>query len=139
MALFKVKPAETIDFETLIRPASPNTYLVCPPGFSAAEADQEAPIFDRPVQTLISAWHDLAAKLPRTQEIERSDDTMQRSYVQRTALMGYPDIITVLFFDLDGDRSTLAIYSRSQYGYSDMGANRRRVQTWLRDLSKALS
>ena len=66
MALFKLKPVETIDFSTLERLPSPNSYLVCPPSFSAADADQEAPIFEPTVQTLLAAWDALTDTLPRT-------------------------------------------------------------------------
>ena len=45
-------------------------------------------------------------------------------YVQRSALMGFPDTIVVRFFDRAGGRSTLALYSRSQLGHVDMGVNR---------------
>jgi uncharacterized protein (DUF1499 family) len=51
--------------------------------------------------------------------------------------MRYPDLITVQFRPLDSTRSTLAIYSRSVYGYSDRGVNQRRVRQWLDRLSEA--
>jgi uncharacterized protein (DUF1499 family) len=40
----------------------------------------------------------------------------------------------------DGDGSTIAIYSRSRFGYSDLGVNQRRVEEWMTALrTKAAS
>ena len=138
MALFKLKPIGTIDFARLARPVSPNTYLICPPGFSASAPDQEAPIFPHSRDRLISAWIDLIRNQARVVEIDKSDDGFQRTYVQRTRLAGFPDIITVQFIALSSEACTLAVYSRSQYGRSDFGANRKRVAAWLTDLEKRL-
>ena len=45
--------------------------------------------------------------------------------------MEFPDTIQVDFLSLGENRSTLAIYSRSKYGYSDLGTNRARIERWL--------
>ena len=56
---------------------------------------------------------------------------VQYNYIQRTALVRYPDSITVRFIALGNNRSTLAIYSRSHYGKSDFGVNEARIRSWL--------
>ena len=56
---------------------------------------------------------------------------MQYDYIQRTALMRYPDSITVRFIALGNNRSTLAIYSRLHYGKSDFGVNEIQIRAWL--------
>ena len=133
-SLFKLKSIEPINFAALVRPTSPNTYLVCPEGFSAAEPDQEAPIFADNLATVIKAWETVVGEQPRMTEVEDlRTEGPQRTYVQRTALMGYPDIITVQVIDMDDDHTSLALYSRSQYGYSDMGTNKRRITTMAVD------
>ena len=140
MALFKLKPIAPIDFKTFARPSSPNIYFVCPAGFSAAEADLKAPIFNKPLAVLIDTLVNIIQSMPRVTEITaNSGNTAQLSYVQRTALMGYPDIITIEFIGLDENRSTLAMYSRSQYGYYDIGTNKRRITAWLSLLKSTLA
>jgi uncharacterized protein (DUF1499 family) len=57
-------------------------------------------------------------------------------YIQRSALFRFPDVITVELVTLAPDRSSLAIYSRSRYGRSDFGVNRRRVLRWLSRLQR---
>ncbi len=138
MPLFGLKKIDAIDFATLVRPTSPNTFLVCPASFSLAEADQEAPIFPHSRDTLISAWVDLIRNQTRTVEIVTSGDGFQRTFVQRTRFAGFPDVITVQFIALSTETCTLAVYSRSQYGRSDFGANKKRVTAWLSDLGDLL-
>ena len=47
----------------------------------------------------------------------------------------FPDLIAVQFMDEKGGTSTLAIYSRSVYGHSDLGVNKARTMGWIRDLN----
>ncbi len=139
MPLFSLKAIEPVDLTTLTRPSSPNSTFVAPPDFSRARRDAEAPLFACNWTRLAEAWDRAVTTFPRTAEHNRSSDGRQRTYVQRTALMGYPDVITIEFVALEDNQSSVAIYSRSQYGYSDFGANRRRVNAWLRSLTETLS
>lgn len=52
------------------------------------------------------------------------------TYIQRSALIGYPDAISVRALP-EGDGSRLAIWSRSRFGHSDLGVNAARVTRWL--------
>ena len=54
----------------------------------------------------------------------------QDRYVQRSATMSFPDTINVRFIALSDSTSTLAIYSRSQLGHSDIGVNLARIRLW---------
>ncbi len=54
---------------------------------------------------------------------------------ERSAFFGFPDLIDVETIETGEAKSTLAIYSRSKYGYYDFGVNKRRVETWLRELA----
>ncbi len=76
----------------------------------------------------------MIAQQPRIKNISESEDGLQIDYVQRTAFMRFPDCITVRFIYIDAKRTTLTIYSRSVYGYSDFGVNKARVQSWLAKL-----
>ena len=48
--------------------------------------------------------------------------------------MKFPDTVRIEFIPVDAERSTLAIYSQSQIGHSDMGVNLERVKRWLKYL-----
>jgi uncharacterized protein (DUF1499 family) len=139
MNLLSLKPIPAMDFADLSRPASPNTYLLCPAGFSASPPDQEAPIYTCHCALLITNWEAMISDQPRTVEHDRSDDGLSRTYVQRSLLVGYPDIISVQFIAKGETECSLAVYSRSQYGHSDFGVNRRRVLDWLANLEKIMA
>jgi uncharacterized protein (DUF1499 family) len=127
-----------IAFETLQRPASSNQYLVCPPELCTAKSDATSPAYDVPRVVLQKAWLELMAAQPRVVQIGISPDVSQYDFMQRSQWIRFPDIITVKFIDLATKQSTLAIYSRSHYGYSDLGVNRKRIESWLKDLDQYL-
>ena len=139
MNLLSLKPIPPMDFADLSRPASPNTFLLCPAGFSASPPDQEAPVYKCSGDLLMSRWEAMINHQPRTIEHDRSEDALSRTYVQRSLLVGYPDVISVQFIVNSEVSCSLAVYSRSQYGHSDFGVNRRRVLGWLADLEKTLA
>ena len=83
------------------------------------------------VEELRLRWQHHLAEMPGVRQIEAHGDGWQFTYVERSRLMGYPDLITVRYFSLEANTSTLALYSRSLYGYSDLGVNQKRIEQWL--------
>ena len=127
-----------LDFATLKLRWRPNQYLVCPPDRCAARPHREAPAFDADADRLEAAVLAVAHRQPRVEQLE--GDGVERAYefVQRTRKFGFPDLISVRIWPLPEGRSTLGIYSRSKYGWSDLGVNRRRVEAWLSGIGKEL-
>lgn len=101
-----------IDFKTLTPPSSPNTYLVCPQNACASLPDRLSPIFKVHWRELAKHWEIVVNNKSRVTRLDDTDD-YQYNYVQRTFLFRFPDYITVRFYDLSEDKSTLAIYSLS--------------------------
>jgi len=121
-----------IDFATLTLPPSPNTYLVAPPGLCrAAEPHEAAPRYTQSAPVVRDAFLRVVAKQPRVTAGDKDEAGLQYEFVQRSAVFRFPDTVTVRFIPLAEGGATLAIYSRSKVGYSDMGVNRKRVQGWL--------
>ena len=120
-----------IDFRTLTRGTRPNQHLVCPPGFCAATPDAVSPVYEMPATALRDRWMAIIAQQPRVEQVAVSADGLQYDFLQRSRLLRFPDTITVRFIPLDETRSTLAAYSRSNYGHSDFGVNRKRLEAWL--------
>lgn len=128
-----------VDFATLKPPTSPNHFLTCPQGFCPrARADMVSPVFKASAAQLQLAARRAWAIEPRLSRVGGSLTTFYDRYVARTAVMRFPDTISVRFIDLGGGMATLAIYSRSQIGYSDLGVNKARVMRWLSLLKSAL-
>jgi len=126
-----------LDFALLVLTEKPNQYLVCPQDFCPkAAAHREAPVYDVPAAKLREAWVKVVGAQPRTKLLEENAERLAYEYVQRSAIFRYPDFVSVKFLPLGENQSTLAIYSRSKYGYSDLGVNKKRIDSWL-DLLEA--
>jgi uncharacterized protein (DUF1499 family) len=119
------------DFATLVRPSSPNTYLVCPKERCAAAADEVGPIYVVPAAQLFERARTLLSAEPRTKVVQEQPETFRLVLVQRSAFFRFPDTITLQVFPLPDGDSTLAIYSQSNYGYGDFGVNKERVRAWI--------
>lgn len=127
-----------IDFATLVRPKSPNTYLVAPEGLcQSAAPDRVAAVFSCTPERLRDAFLNLMREQPRVVFGAANADPLAYDFVDSTPFMGFKDDISVRFLPVQGG-STLAIYSRSRVGYSDMGANRKRIEAWLADLGRLI-
>ncbi len=138
IGFFPQGPSETIEFSTLKLKDSPNQYLVCPEDLCNGQQHRVSPVFPVPAEELAGYWYDIVAQKPRTEQVSVDNgDLNQVDYVQRSELMQYPDWITIRFIDLEGGSSTLAIYSRSVYGQSDLGINQERIDAWLGELEAA--
>jgi uncharacterized protein (DUF1499 family) len=128
-----------IEFTSLERKASPNQYLIAPDGATPrAKPDAESPVFAVSPERLRDAFLAVAAEAPRTKLLNQSADGLRLSLVQRSAFLRFPDYIDVSILPVggNGDGSTIAIYSRSRFGYSDLGANQRRVEEWMTALRR---
>jgi len=122
-------------FETLQRRTSPNDALACPPGFCKALIDIASPVCGLPARDLRAAFAKVIATEPRVAKVDSNDATLTDRYIFRSPTMGYPDTVVVRFIDQPDGRSTLAMYSRSQLGQSDLGANKARITRLLGKLA----
>ena len=52
------------------------------------------------------------------------------TYVVRSRIMGFPDAVSIRLHP-EGETTRIDIFSRSRFGYSDMGVNASRVARWL--------
>lgn len=125
-----------VTFERLERRTTPNDALACPPGICAAKSDFESPLYAAAVPALRAAFAKVIASEPRVVLIHADESEPSERYIQRSRLMHFPDTIVVRYFERDGGRSTLALYSRSQLGKGDLGVNRARIERWLQKLGQ---
>ena len=125
-----------VSFEQLERRASPNDALACPAGVCTASADIKASLYPVTVRELRIAFAKVIASEPRVTTVDANETAFAYRYIQRTGRLGFPDTIVVQFFDRPDGQSTLAIYSRSQLGESDFGANKARIERLLSKLAQ---
>lgn len=121
-----------VDFATLERRRSPNDALVCRgEECPKAKADRAAKVYPVPGERLRAIVREVALAQPGVEPVFSERWADHDRYVARTRIMRYPDTIDVAVFGLTDATSTLALYSRSQIGRSDLGANRARLDAWL--------
>jgi len=123
-------PPSVMDVARIVRPSSPNTALAAPADFSPSP-DIVTPAFHLPAGTLFALVQQVAAGQPRTYEAAKFPDRLQVHYVARSAVFNFPDLIMVQVRQEGPDNSDLIVYSRSLYGQSDFGVNRKRIEAWL--------
>ena len=125
-----------VSFEQLERRASPNDALACPAGVCTASADINAALYPVTARELRIAFAEVIASEPRVTTVDVDETALTDRYIQRTGWLGFPDTIVVQFLERPDGQSTLAIYSRSQLGESDLGANKARIERWLAKLAQ---
>lgn len=130
-------PAEWhVDPLTAPTPSTPNSYRVAPTGTSI-DRDADAPTFTASVDELAVAFDAVALGDDRVEVLAGAAEDGFVTYVQRSAFFAFPDYISVRFIATDGG-STLAVFSRSRFGRSDLGVNEQRVTRWLDQLAETI-
>jgi uncharacterized protein (DUF1499 family) len=128
---------QPMDVVHIVRPASPNTALAAPPGWRP-EPDIVTPPYPIPAERLFALVREVAEGQNRTFLAAAYPGQLQVHYVVRSALLNFPDLVTVQVMQERPGSSDLIIYSRSVYGRSDLGVNRARVAAWLAALQSKL-
>lgn len=121
-----------VNFETLVRRSRPNDALAAPDGLCRnARPDFATPVYAVPAERLRAIVAEVAHADAETQIVFSAQWEEQDRYVARSPVMRFPDTINVRVIPIAADASTLALYSRSQIGLSDLGVNRKRLERWL--------
>ena len=120
--------SEFIHFKSLQRPAKPNTCLAAPENFClASEADFAPPEFELSAADLFTKTNEVISDERSFGQLTADAEALRLKFVATTGLMRFKDDVDIEVIPLGDAKSTLAIYSRSRVGYSDLGANRKRV------------
>ena len=121
--------SDFISFKSLKRPPKPNTCLAAPENHClAAEPDFAPPVMAMTGRGLYSRLSEIIASEKRWGSIEADPEALRLKFVATTGLMRFKDDVDIEVIPVDEDKATFAIYSRSRVGYSDLGANRKRVR-----------
>lgn len=134
-----------VEPSAIVRPSSPNSTFAAPAGFKPAPDIVTGP-YHIPPDALFATVQAVASRQPRTYPSATFPDRRQAHYVARSAVFNFPDLIMVQVIPgvipagpaPDGSNSELILYSRSVYGHSDLGVNRKRAETWLAALQADL-
>lgn len=128
-------PPPPVDLMRMERPGTPNTALAAPVGFTPAP-DIVTRAYPVPPGDLLSAVARVAQRQPRLYVLAKTDARID--WVARSAVFNFPDEISAQT-SAGADGATLVLYSRSIYGHSDLGVNRKRIKAWLAALDAELT
>ena len=137
----KVEPSHNasmtdfISFKSLKRPPKPNTCLVAPENHClAAEPDFEPPQLEMTSRGLFSKLSENIAAERRFGNVQADAEKLRLKFVATTGLMRFKDDVDIEVIPLESGKSTVAMCSRSRVGYSDLGANQKRVRKLIHEL-----
>ncbi len=100
------------------------------------EYRKTSPVFDMTTSELTKMFDDFVLSQPRVKRVAGSVGQQMITYVQRTKIIRYPDYITIKVTPAGTEQSQLEIFSRSRFGYSDLGVNKQRIDGWLLQLRR---
>jgi uncharacterized protein (DUF1499 family) len=127
------------DFASPTRTGYPNDALACPAGACDAAAPERAtPVFLAEPAEVLAAARALVEAMPGAAFAEMDEDRGHFRAVVRTPLMRFPDTLSLQVGQDAPGRTLLWLYSRSQIGKGDMGANRNRLDRLIENLAQAL-
>ena len=75
---------------------------------------------------LFTTLNQVAQSAPRSTRLAGAVEDGHVTYVVRSLVFGFPDYVTVWT-----DKETIVLYSRLRFGGSDMGVNKKRLETWI--------
>jgi uncharacterized protein (DUF1499 family) len=106
--------------------------LAGPVGFTPMP-DILTPLYNVPPATLFAALQAVAAAEPRTYALDAEPAQLQAAWVVRTAASNFPDVVEAAVVP-EGNGSSVILFSRSIYGWVDLGVNAARAKDWLQKL-----
>lgn len=131
---FDVTP---MDIRTLQERTKSNDALACTAGQCVVAADFESPAFAVSVDELLRITEKVIGDEPRTTLVAKDKNLRQLVFVQRSRIFRFPDTVWIQGVQIDTGSSVI-IYSRSNYGESDLGVNKKRVKAWLAKLTERI-
>ena len=123
------------NFSNFTLPTKPNFYLAAPKGACSVSPQEITPSFSENVANLKERLNATILNTPRVSVWYEEPTKNQYGFIARSKLFRFPDFIEVQYLALDDKLSSVIIYSRAKYGYSDLGVNKKRIQTWLETLT----
>jgi hypothetical protein len=130
-----------IDPLTSTSTGNPNWYRLVPPEADVdrdPKRDGEAPVYTQSSAEVAAAFDAFARAESNVEVLAGSAADGFVTYIQRSTLFGFPDYMSVKFFDRADGGSSIAIFSRARYGRSDLDVNEKRVVRWIDGTTAAL-
>ena len=133
-------PTDEWHVDPLTAPAagSDNAFRAVPEEDQTVDAQLRTGIYPASADAVAEALGEIALAEPGTRVLAATPGEAWVTYVQRSQVFGFPDLISVRVEESGEGGATVAIFSRARFGKSDMGVNERRVRRWLDGLERAV-
>ena len=126
---------EVVNFETIAIEPGGDHFLACPVDYcQMANPDQVSLVYPITVNALRNRLLDYIDSQLRVDIKTMDIPNLQFDFLAYQGTNPFPDVVTIQLYDLGGNRSSIAVYSRTLKGESDVGANRARVLRLLQAL-----
>ena len=126
-----------LSFENFRRSQKPNNYLVAPEGLCRkSTVDAKSPLIKKSPEALFRRLIGYFETSGGWKSLNYSEKPHKISVVAVTSLLRFKDDVDIRVLPVEGlpegqVGSHIAIYSRSRVGYSDLGANKKRVEALI--------
>lgn len=141
MAIFGIVALSLFRFWPITAPENGSDFFASDHGTKPNyyQSSAQEGLFDVSADQLETAFTAQMSDLPRMKAlvVNRSDG-FYATYVQRSMVFGFPDIITVQITPRSESGTSIVLFSKSKFGYSDIGVNRKRVKSLLAGLRQQL-
>jgi len=94
-------------------------------------------VLGAPPSQVLAALDRIALATPRTRLFAGSVKAGRVTYVTRSRIWGFPDYTTVSVEEAEAG-SQLTLLGRLRFGVGDIGVNRARVKSWVKQLQQVL-
>lgn len=125
----------TANLQNITLPKFPNYYLICPQNYCNVTPNEVSSTYPISADDLFNAWNFMMTQQRYVTVLDSVPSRGQYDYITKDFILDFPDEVTVQFIALTDSTSTLAVYSRSMYGFYDFGLNKKRLHTWLNELN----
>ncbi|WP_116130919.1 DUF1499 domain-containing protein [Tropicimonas sp. IMCC34043] len=105
-------------------------FVVAPAG-----GDRTGPVVPLAPEAMLQQIDRIAAATPRTCRLAGDPASGRVTYITRSRVFGFPDYTSVAAMAGDGGAQPV-IFARQRFGKSDLGVNRKRVESWLAALER---
>jgi len=127
-----------IDLRGLRPGRRPNHFFIAPVRYANLAVDATCPPLALDADRLFALALRVIERQPRVRRTALDRTGRRAVFEQRSPTLGFIDDIDIASEPLGPAQAALAIYSRSRFGYWDLGVNRRRVVGWLDEICAEL-
>lgn len=137
LAVIRLAPDDPADWHidpsAIALRGTPNEILAAPPGVASARPHIALASVAAPPEVVLGRLAEVLAARPRTRLLAGTPAQGMMTWVERSALVGFPDYVTAKVLPVP-EGTALVLWSRSRWGYGDFGVNRARVEALLDSL-----